>query len=76
LGRLKNGDLLSRAEKQFEVFITMDSNMSYQQSAARFAIAIIVLRAPTNRLIDTQPLMPKVLALLPAIRPGKFTVVS
>ncbi len=73
---LKNGALLSQAAEQFEVFITMDSNMSYQQNAAKYKIAIIVLRAPSNRLVHTRPLMPNVLMLLPNIQRGKFTTVS
>jgi hypothetical protein len=61
--------LLSEAEKRFEVLLTMDSNMVlHQQNLARFRIAVIALQARSNRLADTQPLMPKVLAALPGIR--------
>lgn len=50
--------------------------MVYQQNLARFRIAIIALRARSNRLADTRPLMPKVLAVLPTVQPGTLTVVS
>jgi len=68
---LKNGKLLARAQEKFDVLITMDSAMVSQQNLARIRIAIVALRAPSNRLEDTRPLMPKVLALLPTLKPGK-----
>ena len=73
---LKNGALLTKAEKSFDVLLTMDSNMVHQQNLARFQIAIIALTARSNRLADTRPLMPKVLAALPSIQPGTLTVVA
>lgn len=72
---LQNGALLSEAEKRFDVLLTMDSNMVHQQNLARFRIAVIALHAPSNRLADTRPLMPKVLLLLPNTRPGTLTLV-
>ena len=68
---LKNGKLLTRAQENFDVLITMDSSMVAEQNLARFRIAIVALRAPSNRLADTSPLIPKVLALLPTLKPGK-----
>ena len=73
---LKNGKLLARAEEDFDVLITMDGSMTAQQNRARLRLAIVALRAPSNRLADTSPLMPKVLALLPALKPGKVVKVS
>ena len=73
---LKNGDLLLRDENQFEVLITMDSNMRFQQNLSKYRVAIVVLQAPSNRLLDTRPLMPKVLAILATVRPGTVTIVS
>lgn len=73
---LKNGALLAQAETQFDVLVTMDGSMSHQQNLARFKIAIIALKAPSNRLADTRPLMPKVLAALSTTKPGTVTVIS
>lgn len=73
---LHNGELLAKAEKDFDVFITMDSNMTYQQNIARYEIPLIVLKAVSNRLADTRPLMPKVLAALPALQVGKMVVIE
>jgi len=73
---LKNGALLAEAEKRFEVLLTMDSNMVHQQNLARFRIAVVALNARSNRLADTRPLMPKVLAVLPSLHPGTLKIVS
>ena len=53
---LKNGALLAAAEEGFNVLLTMDSNMVHQQNLTRFRIAIIALKARSNRLVDTRPL--------------------
>jgi predicted nuclease of predicted toxin-antitoxin system len=73
---LKNGKLLARARENFEVLITMDGSMSSQQNLSKLKIAIIALRAPSNRLADTSPLMPKVLVLLQTLKLGKVVKVS
>jgi len=72
---LKNGKLLARAQENFDVLITMDGSMSSQQNLSKIKIAIVALRAPSNRLADTSPLMPKILALLPTLKPGKVVKV-
>jgi len=58
------------------VLITMDSSMVYQQKIERYAIAVIALRAASNRLADTRPLMPALLSLLSQIKPGDSDVSS
>jgi len=73
---LKNGKLLARASENFDVLITMDGSMSSQQNLSKLKIAIVALRARSNRLADTNPLMPKILALLPTLKPGKAVKVS
>lgn len=73
---LKNGILLTEAEKRFEVLLTMDSNMMHQQNLAQFRIAVIALQTRSNRLADTRPLMPRVIEVLPNVRPGTLTIIS
>jgi predicted nuclease of predicted toxin-antitoxin system len=71
---IENGELLKKAvEAGFDVLITMDSNMVHQQSLAKYPIAVVALRAVSNRLADTRPLMPALLALLPHIKSGTVT---
>jgi hypothetical protein len=62
---------LKRAEQEFEVFLTGDRNLTFQQEIRQFNIAIVVLHAVSTQLRDTQPLMPKMLALLPTIQSGE-----
>ena len=45
---LSNGELLSAAEKEFEVFITSDKNLSFQQSIPSSSIQVVLLKAKTN----------------------------
>jgi predicted nuclease of predicted toxin-antitoxin system len=74
---IQNGELLRKAsENGFDALITMDSNLSYQQNLASHEIAVVVLRASSNRLADTQPLMSKVLAILPRLAKGNLVIVE
>jgi uncharacterized protein DUF5615 len=73
---IKNGELLSRAQSEFDAFVTVDRNLSFQQNIPQFAIAVIVLQAPTNRLKDLRPLLPKLHQLLPTAPQGKVSRLS
>lgn len=73
---IKNGELLALAAKDFDVFVTVDRNLSFQQNLPAFTIAVIVLCAPSNRLADLQPLVPELLALIPSAKPGAVTYVE
>ncbi len=68
---IKNGELLALAEQQFEIFVTVDRNLSFQQHLPRYKLAVIVLRAQSNRLRDLRPLVPKLLEVLPVARQGE-----
>ena len=70
---IRNGVLLGLAAKEFEVFVTVDRNLSFQQNLPAFAIAVIVLRAPTNRLSDLLPLVPDLLACIPTAKSDAVT---
>ncbi len=73
---VKNGKLLTLAEKEFDIFITVDRNLAFQQNLPRFDIAVIVLHASSNRLADLKPLVPEILAILSTVAKGEATVVS
>jgi predicted nuclease of predicted toxin-antitoxin system len=49
---IENGELLALASQQFDVFVTVDRNLSSQQNLSGLRIAVVVLRATTNRLAD------------------------
>jgi hypothetical protein len=73
---IKNGELLSLAAPTFEVFVTVDRNLSFQQNLPAFGIAVVVLRAKTNRLSDLRPLVPRLLAAIPLLEPGTVTYIE
>ena len=67
---IKNGALLTLASQHFDVFVTVDRNLSFQQNLHTFSIAVVVLQAKTNRLADLGPLIPSLLATIEAALPG------
>lgn len=73
---IRNGDLLALAEGKFDVFVTVDRNLAFQQRLPKFAVAVIVLRATSNRLADLRPLVPKLLKTLPVAARGQVTSIS
>jgi hypothetical protein len=73
---IANGRLLALASQRFDVFVTVDRNLSFQQNLPLFSIAVIVLRAKTNRLADLRLLLPVLLAAIDAAPPGIATVVG
>jgi predicted nuclease of predicted toxin-antitoxin system len=72
----KNGELLGLASGSFEAFVTVDRNLYFQQNLPKFGIAVFVLSARTNRLVDLKPLVPTLLSELPKLEPGKVIVIS
>lgn len=66
----KNGELLSLAESQFDVLLTLDKNIPYQQDLKSGRIAILIVRAPSNRIQDLLPVVPDCLVALRSIKPG------
>ena len=73
---LENGDLLKAASGAYEVLITVDRNLAFQQNIPQFTIAVVVLESPTNRLKDLRPLLPKLQQLLLKVRKGEVSRVS
>ena len=73
---IDNGQLLKAAAEHFDVFVTVDRNLSFQRNLGSYPIAIVVLHAETNRLADLKPLVPKLLAAIRAARTGEASTVS
>ncbi|HEX9811399.1 MAG TPA: DUF5615 family PIN-like protein [Burkholderiales bacterium] len=73
---IKNGELLILAAGEFDVFVTVDRNLSFQQNVSALPIAVIVLRARSNRLADLRRLVPDLLAAILAAKVGAVTVVG
>ena len=77
LAGVANGELLARAERSgWQVLLTMDQGMPYQQNFAGRPISLAVIRAPSNRLPDLLPHVPVVLAALPTLKPSEVIVIA
>jgi hypothetical protein len=70
---VKNGELLRLAAALFDVLLTVDRNLEYQQNFAGVELAVIVIHAPSNDVTAIRPLMPAVLAAIPKVKSGMVT---
>lgn len=76
LSSTDDGDLLRHAQRQFDVLITTDKNLAFQQNVGRFEIAVIVLQGRSSRLRHLRELMPQVLTALPVTVRGNVHWIS
>ncbi len=72
----KNGELLSAAEGHFDVFITLDRGIQYQQNIKGRRIGLIIIRAKSNRLADVRPHAPECLVALQTIASGEVVQIG
>ena len=61
---LKNGKLLTNAQELFDIFVTSDRNLSFQQNLTKYKIAVIVLCPKTDQLDNLKLLVPSLLKAL------------
>jgi predicted nuclease of predicted toxin-antitoxin system len=72
-----NGELLDLAEAHgFDVFITADQSLQYQQNLTKRNIAFVVLATRDNRIESLDPLVPAILETLNSVHPGEVVVIS
>ncbi len=71
-----NGDLLTLAQREFDVLVSTDKGIPYQQNLSRFDIAVVILRAKSNRFEDLSPLAQQLPAILPKTRPGEAILIE
>lgn len=69
---LENGELLRAASRVFDVLITVDRNIPFQQNFGSLEIAVIILIAKGINYPDLKPLVPQVLAALDTIQHGEL----
>jgi len=67
----RNGVLLSSASGKFDVLITTDQRMHYQQNVAGYEIAVVVLVARRNKLDFLIPLVPELVKVLAMVKGGE-----
>ncbi len=72
----QNGELLSRAQAEYDVFITTDRNLMFQQNLPKYDMAVIVLAAKTNRLQDLLSLIPEILNAINSAKPGNPVILQ
>jgi hypothetical protein len=75
-GGLENGQLLRAAAGKYEVLITVDRNLPFQQNIGSFEIAVLILISTGITYADLKPLVPKILNQLSTTQPGKIYRVS
>ena len=73
---ISNGKLLALAAARFDVFVSGDRNLPFQQHLPKFDIAVILLRAKTNRLDDLVLLVTDLLSAIPGAKKGVVTPIG
>ena len=72
----QNGELLGLAEPTFDVLVTLDTNLEYQRNLAGRRIAVVILRAVSNRLVDLRQHFPACVTAVAKIKPGEIVQVG
>jgi hypothetical protein len=75
-GGLENGELLRAAAGAYEVLITVDRNLPYQQNIRSLQISVLLLVAEGITYSDLKPLAPRILDALERIQPGEVVTVT
>ena len=73
---VKNGKLLLLAAEHFDVFVTVDRNLSFQNKVVDLPLAVIVLCAPTYRLVALRALLPQLLPAIESASAGHVALIS
>lgn len=74
-GSKANGELIALAEGVFDVLVTIDRNIRYQQNISGRNLAILVIRAPSNDISDIKLCIPNALQALRSIQAGQIVEV-
>jgi predicted nuclease of predicted toxin-antitoxin system len=69
---VKNGELLGLAAPNFDVLVTVDKNLPYQQNSTTLALPVVLLDAVSNELSHLLPLVPRLERALMTLNPGSF----
>lgn len=73
---IKNGELLNLAATEFDIFLTVDQNLSFQQNLRNFNMGIILMVARNNRLKTLLPLMPTLRVAIERVKAGEIIRIS
>ena len=73
---ITNGKLLALAQAEFDVFLTVDRNLAFQQNIPKFSLAVVLLHSVSNRLQDLIALLPDIQRAIPGAKRGEVTHVG
>ncbi len=73
---IKNGALLRLVAPAYDVFLTVDQNIPYQQNLKKFNLAFVILKAASLNIDDLLPLVPDALDALAHISVGDLVIIS
>jgi hypothetical protein len=76
LDGLLDRNLLDHMEGSFEVLVTCDQSLRWQQNMQGRSVALVVMIVPSNRIPDLLPLVPELLILLDVIKPGEIRTIT
>ena len=68
---LEDGPLLALAQKEFDVLLTIDSGMEFQQNIPKFQIGLVVVHVPKNQLAHFMFVESELLVAVEKVRPGE-----
>jgi predicted nuclease of predicted toxin-antitoxin system len=71
-----NGELLHAAAEHFDVLITVDRRIPFQQNLSQFNLAVVILVAHPCRYAQLKMLIPRALRALETIKPGEVVIVE
>ena len=72
---IKNGELITLADSQFDIFITIDKNLSYQQNLNRIRMAIVLISVSNNKLNTILEKSDSLNRLISDMEPSKFYII-
>ena len=76
LGSFQNGQLLRRVENKFEVLVTADRRMRFQQNLASFALGVVVIRTPRLRLQTLLTVIEELRAAIRDVKAGELVIIE
>src|SRR5271163_4489082 len=71
-GGITNGKLLALAQGIFDVFVTLDKNLEYQQNLRLLRFGIVVVDVPDNKIDSYRPIFPELSQAAERVTPGKL----
>ena len=69
---VKNGDLLRLMAGDYDAFVTMDRNLEFQQNMSVLPFGVVLVRAPSNRMLHLRPPVPAILAAVATTKSGEL----